>query len=227
MKDKVHNKDSQIRKELGMDRHFRIFVFVISFMLLICACDEKSTSPKYSDVEDRSFEVGESPTLVIESFVGNITISSGEVGTIRVISTKRDARESDLAKIALEIIEIESALRVTAENPSQIKDVSVDFEITVPLRATMNVGVGVGDIDYEGHPQGICHFNAGVGSITLRLPADVNVKVDLATGVGSIDVDFPVEGHMSNRSVGGTIGAGNEGEIHAHTGVGDIDLVRQ
>jgi DUF4097 and DUF4098 domain-containing protein YvlB len=87
--------------------------------------------------------------------------------------------------------------------------------------------VGTGDIDYEGAPEGDCRFETGTGDIRLKLPADLNVRVDLEVGTGSIDVGYDVEGDVSRRDVRGTIGSGQEGTISAETGTGDIDLVRR
>jgi hypothetical protein len=86
---------------------------------------------------------------------------------------------------------------------------------------------GSGGIEYEGVPQGDCQFETGSGGIELRLPADLNVSVDLSTGSGSIDVDYEVTGEHSQHKVKGTIGTGDEGTIYAHTGSGGIDLIQQ
>jgi hypothetical protein len=86
---------------------------------------------------------------------------------------------------------------------------------------------GGGSIDYEGRTQGSCLFETGGGSIKLRLPADISARVELDTGGGEIDVEFPVEGRVSKQEVSGTIGGGDGGEIRAHTGGGDIDVIRQ
>jgi hypothetical protein len=86
---------------------------------------------------------------------------------------------------------------------------------------------GAGDIDYQGQPQRSCRFDTGAGSIKLRLPTDVSVTVDLDTSIGDIDVGMPLDGQVSKREVKGTIGSGDAGEIRAHTGAGDIDLMSQ
>jgi hypothetical protein len=86
---------------------------------------------------------------------------------------------------------------------------------------------GAGNIHYQGTPQGGCRFETGAGNIKLALPADLNVQVDLQTGIGNIDVDFSVDGQVSRQAVRGTIGSGAQGTIYAHTGAGNIDVVRR
>jgi hypothetical protein len=90
-----------------------------------------------------------------------------------------------------------------------------------------NLKTGSGGIEYEGTPQGDCRFETGSGGIELRLPATLNVAVDLSTGSGSIDVGYDVSGQVSRNKVKGTIGAGGQGSIYAHTGSGSIDLEKQ
>ncbi|MFC2046034.1 DUF4097 domain-containing protein, partial [Chloroflexota bacterium] len=90
-----------------------------------------------------------------------------------------------------------------------------------------SLDTGAGNIGYQGTPQGECRFETGAGNITLSLPADPNVQVDLDTGTGDIDVDFDVDGQVSRREVLGTIGSGAQGTIYAHTGAGNIDVVRR
>jgi len=90
----------------------------------------------------------------------------------------------------------------------------------------VRLNTGVGNIDYDGVPKGECRFESGVGNIQLRMPAGVNVRVDLTTGVGNIGLDFDVTGQNTKREVRGVIGSGDQGQVFAHTGTGDIDLRR-
>jgi hypothetical protein len=91
----------------------------------------------------------------------------------------------------------------------------------------IQVNTGAGDIDYQGHPQGTCRFDTSRGHIKLRLPADSNARVELETLAGDIAVDWPVDGYETQRRVRGNIGSGDEGNIHADTGKGDISMIRQ
>ena len=45
--------------------------------------------------------------------------------------------------------------------------------------------------------------------------------------MGDIDVDFAVDGQVTRREVRGVIGSGAQGTIYAHTGAGNIDVVRR
>jgi hypothetical protein len=92
----------------------------------------------------------------------------------------------------------------------------------------VSLETGAGQIDYEGEPEGDCTFQNGAGSITLRLPSDVNANVELTTGVGNIDLGgFDVDGQVSRTEVDGVIGTGEDATIDAHAGAGSITLVQR
>jgi hypothetical protein len=92
----------------------------------------------------------------------------------------------------------------------------------------VSLDTGTGGIDYEGQPEGHCRFDTGAGGITLRLPADLEMELDLDTGAGSIDLGgFAVDGHVRRGEVKGRLGDGSQGSITADTGTGGIDLVRR
>jgi DUF4097 and DUF4098 domain-containing protein YvlB len=86
------------------------------------------------------------------------------------------------------------------------------------------IQIGAGNIIYQGVPTGECRFLNGAGSVFLGLPADLNMEVDLRTGVGDINVGFYVDGRVKSREVKGVIGDGSGGSIYAQTGVGVISL---
>ena len=88
----------------------------------------------------------------------------------------------------------------------------------------VQVELGAGQITYEGAPSGDCRFQTGAGEIILRLPKEPDVRIDVGTGLGGVDVDFDVAGHVSSRSVEGVIGDGRQGSVFAHTGVGGVSV---
>jgi len=207
---------------------------LLSIFLGTIACDSKATTEpngdstrKYSEVEQKSFAVGDSPILTVENFVGKVTVHAGSDGTIKVAATKWAPRKEDLELIEVKMTELESGVHIKTENPSSLENAAVDLDITAPTVTQPDLRIGVGDIDYQGRPHGSCRFETGVGSLRLRLPADIKVTVELGTGVGSIELGFSVDGQVSDQIVSGIIGSGDEGDIHALTGVGDIDLIRQ
>ena len=98
----------------------------------------------------------------------------------------------------------------------------------VGSRGQVRLDTGAGELDYQGDPQGICRFETGAGSITLRLPANLNAELDLGTGIGRVDLGgFDVVGDVSPGEVDGTVGTGQDAQIQARSGAGEINLVRR
>ena len=114
-----------------------------------------------------------------------------------------------------------------------IADVMAEIEVGTGAGAIVVRGAvgpvrlnnGAGAIVYQGTPQGDCRFHAGAGGIVLTLPANPDVAVELSTGVGNIHLECPVDGRVTKREVTGLIGSGDEGRIHADSGVGGIRLI--
>jgi len=89
-------------------------------------------------------------------------------------------------------------------------------------QGTVQVDLGAGQILYEGTPRGYCRFQTGVGEIILRLPESPDVRIDVGTGLGAVDVDFDVAGSVTLRDANGVIGDGLQGSVFAHTGAGGV-----
>jgi len=210
-----------------------------------------------------AFAVGDAPSLEIDNFAGNLTVRTGESGTIRVVATRKARSRADLDRIEVDVSERDGGLVIRTDKPSAFTNASVELEITAPASTrlyadtgagnveidgitgeidvhtgagntdvrgaagTVRLDTGAGNTHYQGTPQGECRFETGAGNIRLTLPADVNVRVELDTGVGNIDVDFSVDGQVTRREVRGVIGSGAQGTIYAHTGTGNIDVIRR
>lgn len=68
--------------------------------------------------------------------------------------------------------------------------------------------------------------DTGSGGVTIHAPADLGAQVELETGSGSFDLDFPVQTRSVRRDyLKGSIGDG-KGRIHVDTGSGGIRLIR-
>jgi hypothetical protein len=216
-----------------------IGIAVLMLLLLLTAggCDDHVVSPccdgsgstadkKYTQVIDWSVFVDDTPTVVVDNFTGKVTFRTGGDDIVKVRAIKRAAYRSDIDCIDVEVSAYQNEVIIRTDNPRNLKNVSVDLEITAPPDARPQIATGVGNITYQGRPRGRCCFSTGVGSIDLRLHHDINIMVDLVTGVGSIVLEFPVDGTIGLGCVRGRIGSGAEGSVDASTGVGSIQLIR-
>jgi len=69
------------------------------------------------------------------------------------------------------------------------------------------------------------NVRSGDGSITLRLPGDLNANLEARTGDGNITMDFPIQmsGSLSHSSVRGKLNAGG-GTLSVTSGDGSIHI---
>jgi hypothetical protein len=216
-------------------RHPALIMAVAILLMAAAGCGDDPVAPcldcgdgtSYVQVMQRDFTVESAATVEVENFTGKVTYRIGDAGAIHVKATRRAQRQGHLDDIDVEWIHGAGGIRIVATNPEQHRNASVDFEITAPADAVPHISTAVGDIDYRGRPTGNYHFRTGVGTIRLRLPATVNLIVDLSAAVGSIYLGIPVDGSVSTRHlVRGRIGNGDEGSVHASTAVGSIHLIR-
>ena len=115
-----------------------------------------------------------------------------------------------------------NGVEVSATNSLQLTQVSVDFEITAPLDVQSVIQVAAGSIDYEGSGIGQSSLTTAAGSVTVRLPANVNVEVILTVGAGTITIGFPVVGLVEDQRIDGIIGTGTDGRIEVRVAAGGI-----
>jgi hypothetical protein len=170
--------------------------------------------------------------------VERISVEPSQEGdTVRIRTRRPSGQFSNLA-VDLEIT-VPQGTRIDLTNGAG--DVSIDGtegEIVAHTGAgnvavsgsegQVRLDTGAGNVDYSGQPQGTSTFGTGAGNIQISLPAGFAGSVDLETGIGSVDIGgFVVEGSVSPGSARGTIGGGGDATIEAHTGAGDIDLVRR
>jgi DUF4097 and DUF4098 domain-containing protein YvlB len=69
------------------------------------------------------------------------------------------------------------------------------------------------------------NVKSGDGSITLRLPSDLNANLEARTGDGNITLDFPIQvsGSLSHSAVHGKLNAGGN-TLSVTSGDGSIHI---
>lgn len=90
-------------------------------------------------------------------------------------------------------------------------------------RITLDAGSGGIDVSIASSPKSL-NVDAGSGGVTVSLPSNVNAEVDIETGSGGIDSDFPIQvTRMERNHLRGTLGNGS-GRIHIESGSGRVHL---
>jgi len=198
---------------------------VLFLVIFLSACGDDSTStpdPGFSQQLEESFTVGDLSVLKVSNFAGKVIVRQGSAGVINVVATKRAARAEDLDQLDVQMVSLQNGVEVSATNSLQLTQVSVDFEITAPPDVQPMIQVAAGSIDYEGSGIGQSSLTTAAGSVTVRLPADVNVEVLLTVGAGTISIGFPVVGLVEDQRIDGIIGTGVDGRIEASVAAGEI-----
>jgi hypothetical protein len=206
----------------------RFCAATLAALVLILGCGGESSKPEpepFTESDDTSYSVAAACSLLVNDFVGSVAVSPGEAGVVRVTSTKRARSQADLDAIVIEIEHTQNRVSVVTHAPQGLQNVSVDLDIHAPPDAIPRLTSGVGSISYEGQAPGQTYFETGVGELTLALPVTVNVEVELTVGVGTIYLDFPVVGEVTEQHVDGVIGNGTGGRIRADVGVGDLHVI--
>ena len=205
-------------------------IAVLFLVIFLSACGDDSTSTPvqgFSQRLEESFTVGDLSDLRVSNFAGTVIVRQGSAGVINIVAIKRAARAEDLDQLDVQMVVLQNGVEVTATNPLQLTQVSVDFEIRAPLDVQPVIQVAAGAIDYKGSGIGLSSFTTAAGSVTVRLPADVNVEVLLTVGAGTISIGFPVVGLVEDQRIDGIIGTGVDGRIEASVAAGEIMVIPQ
>jgi len=167
---------------------------------------------------EKTFQVSGPVDLEVQTRSGNITVRSGPAGSV-AIRGKIFVGDRWLAgNRHAEVAEIEqhpplrqdgNSIRIDYVNA---RDISVDYEITVPAETAVRAHTGSGDQTIEG-VHGNADLQSGSGDMRLsRLTGEIRVQ----TGSGDVrarEIAGPVRG-----------GAGSGNLEVEETGAGDIDL---
>ena len=214
-------------------RNIWIIAIIAGLLLLCCgvagiagavaiyrsASGEASGGGMRSDRVVRTFEVGESASLAIDSFAGAIVVRPGPGGEIRVVATKKARSTAALGRIEIEMDERRGELRVRATKPASLGNASVTFEVTVPESTRISLHTGAGQVDVEGVQGGVT-ADTGAGRIGL---ARVGGGVEARSGAGRIEVSEVSGGAIKLHSGAGSVDVVDvTGDLYAHTGSGSI-----
>ncbi len=185
---------------------------------------------------DRTLTTSPNPVLFVETNSGNVHLHPGSDNQIHIYAKMRSGHgwlggsdsdvESRMQQIAKEppIRQEGSTVKIGEHNNDGLyRNISIDYDITLPRAAILDAGSGSGDITVEDvgaslkahtgsgniHAKGIggpANLDTGSGDIQLEQAASGNSDVRAQTGSGSIRLE------------------GLSGGLDTHTGSGDITV---
>jgi Putative adhesin len=215
----------------------------------IAACAISTASAKVERVVDKTFQVQPGVHLKVGSMVGEIRVESSADNVVRVIAKEHIRASSDadadllLQKLDLVIESTGSGIVATAKYEDDHSfhfgdwpPVVVDFVVTVPQTASVDLGTSGGDISI-GDIAGPVKARTSGGAVRMgKIASDIDAstsggdvaldsgggKVYLSTSGGDIKVGR-VLGTADLRTSGGTIRIdGVSGQLYADTSGGNV-----
>ncbi|HEV2460824.1 MAG TPA: DUF4097 family beta strand repeat-containing protein [Ktedonobacterales bacterium] len=167
--------------------------------------------------ETHEFLVEGAPSLAVRNFAGNVTLSAGADGQVRVEVTKRarggffgSADDADLERIHVDVKQSGNMISVEAEARDRTllsKQLSIDIDITAPARSHLDMHLNAGNTDIS-----------GIGGV-------INAKVN-AGNLETRGVTFDDRSHLTvsagNLTLEGALAAG--GSLDAEVNAGNARL---
>lgn len=188
------------------------------------------TSPGFQfdeviESREMSFDVGASPTLVIDNFAGNVRIETGSDGVISAVASIRAAGAASVRDISVEPTQEGDTVSIRTRRPSgRIATVAVDLDLTVPEGTRIEVTSGAGDVTAE-DVHGEIMVDTGAGNVTVT---GNEGQVRLETGAGDIDYTGAPQGTSTFSTGAGNIQislpADFSGAVDLDTGIGSVDV---
>jgi hypothetical protein len=200
-------------------------VYAIALVVLFATTAVFASSPQ--GTFERTLQVSGPVDLEVLTHSGDITVRAGSSGSVFIrgkifVSDRwlRGNRPSDVQEIEQHppIRQDGNAIHIDYVN---LRDISVDYEITVPVDTAIRAHSGSGDQIIEG-THGNVDLQTGSGDVKL---SNLTGEVRLQTGSGD------VRAHEISGAVRGGAGSGDieieetgQGEIDIHTGSGNINV---
>lgn len=191
---------------------------LVAFVLiLLIACDAGG-----DETLEQSFEVGDSPRLMIGVGKGSVLVETGPPGTISVSSFVINKDDVDLDVSADgDVVTVRSVTTISGSLIGDRAEGAVDFTVMVPPLTVVEVGTAAGPVTLRG-VQGGGTITAVAGTIELR---SVSGDYSGGAGVGDIRItdsngSFRFTAGSGSITFDGVLVAGGSNEFE--TGVGDV-----
>lgn len=191
-----------------------LLVFV-SILLIACGAGGDETL-------EQSFQVGDSPRLVIGVDNGSVLVKTGPAGTITVLSVvinKNDV-DFDVSEVG-GVVTVRSDTTISGSLIGGRAEGAVDLTVTVPPQTVVEVGAATGPVTVTG-VQGGGAITASAGTIELR---GVSGDYSGGAGVGDIRIidssgTFRFTAGVGSITFDGVMVRGGSNEFE--TGTGDV-----
>jgi DUF4097 and DUF4098 domain-containing protein YvlB len=198
-----------------------------SFLAIVLLASTFAAASTPQGSFEKNFQVSGPVDLEVQTRSGNIIVRSGPAGSVAIRGKIYVGDRWLAGNRHAEVAEIEqhpplrqdgNSIRIDYVNA---RDISVDYEITVPAETAVRAHTGSGDQTIEG-VHGNADLQSGSGDMTLsRLTGEVRVQ----TGSGDVrarEISGPVRGGAGSGNL--EVEEKGAGDIDLHTGSGNITV---
>jgi hypothetical protein len=198
-----------------------------SLTILLSLATSLATADSYQGRFERTLQVSGPADLEVLTHSGDVIVRSGEAGNIRILGKIHvenrwwgGDKKDDVSAIEKNppIQQSGNSVRVDYLN---YRNISVDYEITVPPDTRLRSKSGSGNLIVEGLHANL-ELETGSGDVRLR---DLTGEVHAHTGSGNIRADN-VSGAFDAHAGSGDIRLEEkgQGDVRADTGSGNIEV---
>lgn len=181
--------------------------------------------------EQSAVTVVETPSVRLETFNGDIEVTTGAAGKVSAGITKRGADDAQLQDIEFNFSqnnrEVEG--RCMWKSAGERPGARCDLTVQVPAGTDVEVMTGNGNVTYRAAPGKTLNISAGNGNLNVTLPPDAQFTLRAAVGNGEVKNVFDLTQTETDepRHVIGTIGASPTLDVMLSVGNGDITIERE
>jgi hypothetical protein len=197
----------------------------IALIVLLAATFAAASTPQGQF--EKTFQVSGTVDLEVESHSGDITVRSGPAGSVSIRGKIYVGDHWLFGNRHIDVSDIEqhpplrqdgNSIRVDYVNA---RDISVDYEITVPPDTAIRTHSGSGDQTVEG-THGNADLESGSGDMKL---SQITGEIHIRTGSGNVrarEISGPVHGGAGSGDL--EVEETGSGDIDLHTGSGNVTV---
>lgn len=210
--------------EIAMKRTQRISAIIVMAGLAVLG---QTAFASLQGSFERTLQVSGPVDLEVLSRSGNITIRSGPAGTVRISGKIHVGDRWFSGERSADVHQIEQNPPIRQNGNIvridyvSMRNISVDYELTVPADTALRTRDGSGDQDIQ-DLHGRVDLQSGSGNMELR---NLTGEVRLDTGSGDVRAQS-ISGPFTAKSGSGNIHLEEvgTGEVRVRTGSGDMEL---
>jgi DUF4097 and DUF4098 domain-containing protein YvlB len=203
----------------------RFALLLIGLAVLLVSTFSAASTPQGHF--EKTFQVSGPVNLEVETRSGDVIVRSGASGSVSIRAKIYvgdhwlfGSRHTDVSDIEQHPPLRQDGNSIHIDNVS-VRDVSVDYEITVPVDTTVRTHSGSGNETIEG-THGNADVQTGSGDVKLsRLTGEIHLQTG-SGNVRALEIAGPVRGGAGSGDI--EVQEIASGDIDLHTGSGNVSL---